>query len=113
MNRALPCDFWFHCYKCAPISGQVKGAPLVAIHAGGDEPAGHTERDTMNSARLHVPAWIVSTLGLQRTRKIATDTILELKLAGIGPADGITSTLDVLIIEAEAEQRRWAFGFHG
>lgn len=55
-----------------------------------------------------VPAWIVDTLGTERTRQIARATMRDLKAAGIGPARGIPTLLDVLAVEADGAQRRAA-----
>jgi|DEB0MinimDraft_10_1074344.scaffolds.fasta_scaffold67046_2 hypothetical protein len=58
--------------------------------------------------RFHIPAWIVDALGVERTREIARATVRDLRAAGFTSVKGIPAVLDVLTVEAEQEQRRFA-----
>jgi hypothetical protein len=55
--------------------------------------------------RFEIPEWIVSALGVERTQRLAREAIRDLKDAGIGFAQGRQIVIDLLEIEADAEQR--------
>jgi hypothetical protein len=55
--------------------------------------------------RFEIPEWIVSALGVERTQRLAREAIRDLKAAGIGFAQGRQIVIDLLEIEADAEQR--------
>ena len=55
--------------------------------------------------RFEIPEWIVSALGVERTQRLAREAIRDLKKAGIGFTQGQQIVIDLLEIEADAEQR--------
>lgn len=55
--------------------------------------------------RFEIPEWIVSALGVERTQRLAREAIRDLKKAGIGFTQGRQIVIDLLEIEADAEQR--------
>jgi hypothetical protein len=56
--------------------------------------------------RFEIPAWIVETLGVERTQRLAREAIRDLKAAGVGFAQGRSMVIDLLEIEADAQQRQ-------
>jgi len=55
--------------------------------------------------RFEIPEWIVKELGVERTQRLAREAIRDLKKAGIGFTQGHQIVIDLLEIEADAEQR--------
>jgi hypothetical protein len=60
--------------------------------------------------QFEIPAWIVSELGVERTQRLAREAIRDLTAAGVGFAQGRAIVIDLLEIEADAEQRMNIFG---
>jgi len=55
--------------------------------------------------KFEIPQWIVEALGVERTQRLAREAIRDLKAAGVGFTQGRSMVIDLLEIEADAEQR--------
>lgn len=55
--------------------------------------------------KFEIPQWIVDALGVERTQRLAREAIRDLKAAGVGFEQGRAIVIDLLEIEADAEQR--------
>lgn len=55
--------------------------------------------------KFEIPQWIVDALGVERTQRLAREAVRDLKAAGVGFAQGRSMVIDLLEIEADAEQR--------
>jgi hypothetical protein len=55
--------------------------------------------------KFEIPQWIVDALGVERTQRLAREAIRDLKAAGVKFEQGRAIVIDLLEIEADAEQR--------